>query len=641
MNKNIKFNKLNNQIKMLQELCIYLDSFGTKYNFFTDGKPRFYTILGGALTIISYIFSLLVFMYLSIDDFRRVIPNTVESSVLPENHRKIKFNEEKIWIPWRVVDYYNNFVNHTGLIYPIIYYYEGERKSIDEAFIFKSKKINYRLCNETSMVNKSDIHYIDVPLDKLYCIDMDNLEIGGSWITLFINYIKIDFYLCENGIDYNETNYICTNYSKIYEKLGKNNSVEIEFYYPDLQFQPTNKNNPFYILYRQYYYHLSKYTNKIVRLFLQKCNFLDDNGWFSKNINNYSYWGTNYFSGDTYSTPNQRDLINEGSSSRVYSLNIYLEPSVKQYKRTYKKIIFIFTQSLPIVYIVLKLFRKIAKIFKSAEQKRKLIELLFENLKKKKRRSNHILNQKKKQFLTIRDYKNKNSINSNNYSKNKIMHDNFINKFFTTYNNKNLYGNIENDELPEIEPSPIFLNNKSMSRSEALLNINKENNTNVQQLNQSRLKRTKTLGNKRLETNGNDFNNQSQIIRERKKEITEEKFKKMENMVNEYYYVKGKLFPYKFYFFSVFIKNIDIRKNNLCFSKKYIKAYSFINQMMDISTYLLLIKEFQLVKNIYLKSGYDNLIEHNKKINVNSRFFRINMKECIDNKKFSIFAKNT
>ena len=185
----------------MEEIIKYFDSFGTKYHFFTDGKPKLYTTFGGILTIISILLSLIVFICFSLDDFKRKTPTTLFSSVLSEKHRKIKFKDEKIWIPWRIVDYNNDYINHTGLIYPIIYYYDGQRKSVNDNFILKEQKISYKLCNETSMTNKPENYYLDVPLNKLYCIDKDDLNIGGSWISSYVNYIKIDFYLCEDGIN--------------------------------------------------------------------------------------------------------------------------------------------------------------------------------------------------------------------------------------------------------------------------------------------------------------------------------------------------------------------------------------------------------------------------------------------------------
>ena len=62
--------------------------------------------------------------------------------------------------------------------------------------------------------------------------------------------------------------------------------------------------------------------------------------------------------------------------------------------------------------------------------------------------------------------------------------------------------------------------------------------------------------------------------------------------------------------------------------------------MFDVSSYLLLLREFQLVKRMYFKDTELNLIEQNKKINVNMRAFSRNINECIDKKKFNIFAQN-
>lgn len=52
----------------------------------------------------------------------------------------------------------------------------------------KYKILSYRHCNETSMANSQDKIKIDTPLDQLYCIDMDDLIMGGSWLT---NYLYI------------------------------------------------------------------------------------------------------------------------------------------------------------------------------------------------------------------------------------------------------------------------------------------------------------------------------------------------------------------------------------------------------------------------------------------------------------------
>ena len=109
-------------------LIKYMDLFGTRCTFYSEKMPKLYTITGGIFTILSICVCILIFIIFSFDDIYRKYPNSTTSFIPSEGYRKIKFGEEKIWIPWRIVDYNNNeFVNHSGLLYPIIYYYYGKK----------------------------------------------------------------------------------------------------------------------------------------------------------------------------------------------------------------------------------------------------------------------------------------------------------------------------------------------------------------------------------------------------------------------------------------------------------------------------------------------------------------------------------
>ena len=187
----------------------------------------------------------------------------------------------------------------------------------------------------------------------------------------------------QNGIDYDETNENCTTYEMIQNITGINNSLEVELYFPEIQFQPKNDNKPVIISYKQYFYQISKYSNKIDSLFLQEYVFSDDNGWLKNKIKNTSYWGFSTITGNSYCSSGKKDLISEGSTSRFYSLNIYLNPGIIYYERKYKKLTKIFSEGIPIMYIVFLIFKNIVIVFKLTEENKMLIELLFENLKKK------------------------------------------------------------------------------------------------------------------------------------------------------------------------------------------------------------------------------------------------------------------
>ena len=408
-----------------ERIIKYIDLFGTKCTFYSDKMPKYYTVTGGFFSIISIFCCIIIFIALSLGDIKRKDPITTISSIPSKGYRKIKFGEEKIWIPWRIIDFKNNkLVNHTGILFPIIYYYSGIKDNITNNININTKLLNYKLCNETSMAYKDNTYLITVPLNELYCIEMDDLEMGGSWINEFINYIEFDLYFCEDGVDYDEENPKCTSNTKISNLIGKNNSLAIALYYPVIQFQPTNETNPIIILYRQYFYHISKYTNKIERISLQENVLTDDLGWIFKIEYNNSYWGLESISGDSYYTGYGKELMDEGSNSRVYSFNIHLEPGIIHYKRYYKKVYNIFNDFFPIAYIVFIIIKNIAKLFKKVESNRKMTELLFENLKEKPnifeekleklRINNNINNNISKNYANIRRF----SLNSLNYKKN-------------------------------------------------------------------------------------------------------------------------------------------------------------------------------------------------------------------------------
>ena len=73
------------------------------------------------------------------------------------------FNNEAAYYRYRVANFYSGFF-HNHAIDGYAYEY-----------------LDYRLCSETSMANRSDLYKINISLDDLYCIDMDDINIGGIW----------------------------------------------------------------------------------------------------------------------------------------------------------------------------------------------------------------------------------------------------------------------------------------------------------------------------------------------------------------------------------------------------------------------------------------------------------------------------
>lgn len=102
---------------------------------------------------------------------------------------------------------------------------------------------------------------------------------------------------------------------------------------------------------------------------------------------------------------------------------------------------------------------------------------------------------------------------------------------------------------------------------------------------------------------------------------------------------KNKLFSYRFFLCTIFINNINVYKQSYLSSYKFILIYKFVNQLLDISSYIFLHKENQIFKKILMRSKYKDFLENNKKININDDTFNMEMLESLKSQKLNILAE--
>jgi len=620
--------------EIVSDALKYVDFFGATFSFYSERNRKFYTNLGGLLTLIAIILSTVLFICNNIDNFSHNFP-TSTTSTAREPYRNIKFGKEKIWIPWRIRDFGGKTINHKNILYPIIFYYKGKRNKLTNNMDVYYEFLNYKKCSETSMINKSDTYLIDIELDQLYCIDMEDIDMGGSWDSDFLNLVTLDLYNCKNGIDYDEKNENCTKYEKIREIAGENNNFQFEIYYPVVHYQPLNKTTPIFVKYTNYFYHISIFSNKIDRLYLQEYILKDDKGLITKDEKSFTYWGIVSFNGDSYTTGNKRDLMNEGSTSRFYSFNIYLKNEITHYNRTYKKLFLIIADGLPIINVIFVIFKLFAKILKISSGNKKLTELLFENLKEKKPLFRFKTKKLDSKVDVLNISGNKNS--SKNIKKNDISNNYLTPKYNYTKKKQSALIKKGKGQYSIIIPN----NNKPKVKSNNHLNIIRNfSNLHHSFLQNNNLNESKVSFGLSDKSN-NIFPNLPHDEINSKNETTSQKNmdSKILKMMLKKQYIRKSLFPYKYYLCSIFIKNINTSKNYIFVTKKFIVVYNFICQLFDISSYLILQKEFQIMKNNLLEEKYKNMIEKGQKINVNDQSFNVDMKECISSNNLSILGK--
>ena len=256
----------------------YIDFFGIKFHFYANNHPNHQNIFGGIMTFIYMLICIGIFIIFSYEDIYILNPISSISEISDLKPRTINIKNEKIWLPFRIVTDENKYIDHRGILYILPYFVEGTfNKQI--GMELKYHLLKYKLCNETSMANKPENYKIDVPLNELFCIDNDDIPFGGNWNGDYINYFEINLFLCKEGIFFNSSDPRCSNINNLYNTL--NSSLSFDFYYPVVQFQPTNFETPIMTIYRNYFYRLSAFSHKLEKLYFIEHILSDD-----KNINN-------------------------------------------------------------------------------------------------------------------------------------------------------------------------------------------------------------------------------------------------------------------------------------------------------------------------------------------------------------------
>lgn len=605
-------------MKKFKNVIIYIDTFGTKYHFFIDKKPKYYTILGGLLSLATFILCVVIF-FLAI--FKNINPS-ITTSIL--SNSKINFQKNKIFLPWKISSDNNKFINSINMIL--------------SSEIYNDKTlINYKLCNETSMINldnsKKENTILFHSLGDLYCIDLGELFNNEYYVS---NKIIFDF-----------------NTSNI-----NNSSFQLELFYPIIKFNPDSFAEPLLNNYQNHSIYLRKNIINKGKIILGEYTVLDKFGFFGTKQQFFSLWGTNGIFSENI------NIINKNTSLPIYALNIILDIKKVHYKRYHTTIFSVFIDKFPICYIIFKLVKCILQCFILAESNSKIFELLFEKLVEKEDKSE--LYKTKMRFRSLAGIQSP-DLKKNNTNKkvtnvptmhNDNLNINIISKDLERLgsnknNNKNI--NLDTNHLVEREIKrfnldDVYDNNvsKNSQRNLSLIKLSKacrkKSRLSVDYgspINNSQKKSNLFLINQNILINKNVNENsihldgsKYSIIKDNNKDNKISLCKTPSHKIS----IKNiRLFPYKYYFFSLFLKNYDILNYKSFFSLKYKKVFTFMGQVLDIKSYLLLIKEFEIMKNIYCNKDDLSLIENNKKININSTKFNREIKDCIENNKFNIF----
>jgi hypothetical protein len=231
----------------------------------------------------------------------------------------------------------------------------------------------------------------------------------------------------------------------------------------------------------------------------------------------------------------------------------------------------------------------ISIFFKKVENNKNMIELLFMYFKKNPNEFEENL----KRLKINKSINNKNpiikNINANKFNlKKKLSTDIYMN------NEKN----ISSSKITNKKINNLVLNTQKGKSFE----LNSTKNNFIFNENNNKIKINTYLDHKKNSTNNS---------------ISINSISKKEN-----------IFPYKYYLFSIFIKYINKSNGNIFYSANFSKINLFLYQLIDITSYFLLNREFNALKAMYNENNLNiNLLEGNKKEN---KYIKIDFNEIKD-----------
>lgn len=321
----------------MYNLITKFDFFGTTSQFTTFKNKNFKTV-GGGLYFISWGIIMITFCYLfGRDLFLKKNPKLISQITIPENYSDpFKLTPENFVFAWRLSDDYSKTVDYSGIIYPSLKYFRQVFNSSGQ-YLVEEKSLEVTKCTRQNA--KAPEFYNKHDIDDWLCLDFDkydNLTLGGFWDGQFVNYLQVSLYACENESAFSgKAN--CTDYEHLNNFLMKNNSIYIDFLFPEYYFDVDDQTTPFKTSYKSYYYQLDLNIRKTDRLFFKKGQLKDDQGWILSSINELSIYGFAEINDEIYiNDPN--NFGRENLSSKLYEIIIYTQKKFDNFQRSYMKV---------------------------------------------------------------------------------------------------------------------------------------------------------------------------------------------------------------------------------------------------------------------------------------------------------------
>ena len=419
---------------------VMLDSFGVGINFYLKGFRDYRSHLGGFVTIVIYITTIICGIIFSKGLFSKTNPTVSTSTMNNPNPVNISYPSETFFILGLTVDSLP-FVDEK-IYRPMAYLI----KKTNESEILSRQNLSIEICDK---VITSEYKYYDVVkqlnLSNYYCISLNQSKYGVNIKDLYINefwgndgfqMLQIKFFNCA-AVAENISE--CSNDDIIKEKLT---STIVTYYTLKNYVDTNNYKNPFVRGLQETFYYVS------YKKFISVTQYL-------KNIEVHSDVGYLFSKEEIIKDHTVDSMIEysetEQEEGKLFTMSIQLTNNIEIYSRSYFKLQDLGAEigavygALHMVFAVLFGLYNNSKLFSSIINKFFLIKEEFTPLNREKKA---FINLKKKFFkdlnLIISVQKKSFAISHNSFS--KSFDNNLSNLSELNNNNNKKSNNIMNEE---------------------------------------------------------------------------------------------------------------------------------------------------------------------------------------------------
>ena len=306
---------------MLLNCFLNLDIYGTIPSFTIHGHKKFRTIIGSILSLLTYIIIILFFGIYIRGVLKHLSPKLVTTIYNDFDPKPINLTKDNflITLSLQTIDY-SNYINDS------IYYVNATLSSItlqnDGSYqeiitplkIIKCSEYNFHFLNN---------YWKNLPLESLYCLDIDNIELRGDFKTEKWNVLYLKFSKCINTTENNnscQSNEVIDNYLK---------GGYLGIFMSDIIIEPNNFQNPSQLYGKNIFNTFTYKQYSDFWIYLKHEQVVTDLGYFFENKN------TKYFFGIDHA-----DYLSDYREDKNIFLSVGIRKSLKRevYERSYVKL---------------------------------------------------------------------------------------------------------------------------------------------------------------------------------------------------------------------------------------------------------------------------------------------------------------